>query len=196
MNATFFASAAEFRRWLEQHHSTASELVLGFYKKASGKTGLSYLEAVDEALCFGWIDGVRRSLDENRYTGRFSPRKARSNWSLINIRHVERLTKLGRMHPAGLAAYAARTAARTGVYSFENRPREFPASLAQRFRANKTAWTFWERQPPGYRRTAIWWVISAKQESTRVRRLAHLIADSAAGQRLEALTSSSKKRNK
>lgn len=181
---TFFASAADFRQWLEQHHATATELWVGYYKKASGRGGMVYPEAVDEALCFGWIDGLTKSLDADRYMQRFTPRKPGSNWSNVNVRHVARLTAAGRMRPAGLAAFAARDEKKTGVYSFEQRPENFPAALQKIFRANRTAWTFWQKQPAGYRRTAIWWVISAKQETTRNRRLAQLIAVSADHRRL------------
>lgn len=181
---TFFASAADFRRWLERHHATASELWVGYYKKASGRGGMVYAEAVDEALCFGWIDGLTKSIDADRYMQRFTPRKARSTWSNVNVAHVARLTAAGRMHPAGLAAFAARDAKKTGIYSFEQRPEKFPAALEKIFRAQRAAWTFWQTQPPGYRRTALWWVISAKQESTRERRLAQLIAVSAGHRRL------------
>lgn len=187
MKPVMFADAAAFRRWLDAHHAHATELLVAFYGKSSGRGGLTYAEALDEVLCYGWIDGVRRRLDAHRYTIRFTPRRRGSVWSLVNVRHVERLTAAGRMHPAGLAAFAARDAQKTGVYSFENRPQDFPPSLAKTFRAHPSAWRFWLAQPPGYRRTAIWWVISAKQETTRQRRLARLIADSAAGRRLAQL---------
>lgn len=185
---TPFASGSEFRAWLETHHASATELTVAFFLKTSGRGGITYPDALDEALCFGWIDGVRRRLDAERYTIRFTPRKSGSIWSLVNLRHVERLTKAGKMAPAGLAALAARSATKTGVYSFENRPQDFPSALEKIFRAKKAAWTFWQAQPPGYRRTAIWWVVSAKQETTRERRLTQLIADSAAGRRLAMLS--------
>lgn len=185
---TFFASAAEFRRWLEANHATATELILGFHNKDSGRGGITYAEALDEALCFGWIDGLVRRLDASSHSRRFTPRKPGSIWSKINLRHVERLIAAGRMQPAGLAAHARRSAAKTGVYSFENRPEDLPPALKKTFRADARAWKFWSAQPPGYRRTATWWVISAKQETTRQRRLAQLIADSAAGRRLAMLS--------
>jgi uncharacterized protein YdeI (YjbR/CyaY-like superfamily) len=190
MRPVFFHSAAEFRRWLAQHHASSRELLVGFHRQASGRGGITYPEALDEALCFGWIDGIRRRRDETSYTIRFTPRKPRSTWSNVNVRHVERLEADGRMMPAGRAAFAAREATRTGIYSFENRPQNFPAAQEKRFRAHPAAWTFWQQQPPGYRRTAIWWVISAKQEATRERRLATLIADSAAGRRIAAIATS------
>jgi uncharacterized protein YdeI (YjbR/CyaY-like superfamily) len=180
----YFRTAEAFRGWLVKQHATAREVVVGFYKKDSGRCGLTYPEALDEALCFGWIDGVKRSDGPEGYTQRFSPRRAKSTWSLINVRHVERLTAAGRMQAAGLAAFAARSARKTGIYSFENRPRDLPPDLAKIFQVQATAWAFWERQPPGYRRTATWYVVSAKQQATRERRLARLIADSAAQKRL------------
>jgi uncharacterized protein YdeI (YjbR/CyaY-like superfamily) len=143
-----------------------------------------YAEAVDEALCFGWIDGLVKSIDADSYMQRFTPRKPRSIWSKINVGHIARLTAAGRMTPAGLAAFEARTAAKTGVYSFEQEPQQFPTAFEKTFRANRRAWTFWTSQPPGYKRTALWWVISAKQASTRERRLAQLIAVSAEARRL------------
>ena len=181
---TYFKSAADFRLWLEANHASAPELWLGFYKRDSGKVGITYPEALDEALCFGWIDGVRKRLDELRFTQRFTPRKPKSVWSLINVGHVERLTKTGRMKPSGLKAFAARHAAKTGIYSFENRPRELSLALQCRFKSNKAAWDYFQRQPPGYRRVTSFWVMSAKQEATRERRLARLMADSSQGRRL------------
>lgn len=187
MKPLTFPRAEAFRRWLEQHHATASDVLVAFHRKHSGRGGLTYAEALDDALCFGWIDGVRKGLDENRYTIRFSPRKPRSIWSRVNIAHVERLTKAGRMHPAGLAAFAARTNARSGVYSFENRPAELPPALAKIFRQEPRAWAFFQQQPPGYRKTTTWWVVSAKQDATQQRRLARLIGESAAGRRLDLM---------
>lgn len=187
MKPLAFPRAEAFRRWLEQHHAAASDVLVAFHRKHSGRGGLTYAEALDEALCFGWIDGVRKGLDENRYTIRFSPRKPRSIWSRVNIAHVERLTQAGRMHPAGLAAFAARTKARSGVYSFENRPAELPPALAKIFRQEPRAWAFFQQQPPGYRKTVTWWVVSAKQDATQQRRLARLIGESAAGRRLDLM---------
>jgi uncharacterized protein YdeI (YjbR/CyaY-like superfamily) len=184
VNAVFFSSAAPFRRWLQKNYATAKEIWIGFYKKASGKGGMIYPQALDEALCFGWIDGLVKSIDAESYMQRFTPRRPGSIWSNINVGHVARLTAAGRMHNAGLAAFAARDARKTGVYAFENRPQEFPPEFTNLFRARKKAWNFWEAQPPGYRRVAIWWVVSAKQAETRERRLAKLIAASAAGRRL------------
>ena len=182
-----FGSAAELRRWLERHGAAAAELWVGLHKKGSGLGGPSYAEAVDEALCVGWIDGVRHGVDEQRYAIRFTPRKPTSIWSRINLGHVARLTEAGRMRPAGLAAFQARLAHRTAVYAFEQPPKDFPPALRRRFRAEPRAWAFWEAQPPGYRRIAIYWVVSAKREETRHRRLATLIDDSGHGRRLAHL---------
>jgi uncharacterized protein YdeI (YjbR/CyaY-like superfamily) len=182
-----FKSAADFRAWLDANQASATELWVGFYKKDSGKGGLTYPEALDEALCFGWIDGVRKRVDDVRFTQRFTPRKPRSNWSRVNIRHVRRLKQAGRMATAGLKAFAARIAARSGVYSFENKPRELSPSLKRQFKAAPAAWNFFQQQPPGYRRVASFWVMSAKQVATRQRRLARLMEDSERGQRLGLL---------
>ncbi|HEY0997413.1 MAG TPA: YdeI/OmpD-associated family protein [Gemmatimonadaceae bacterium] len=184
----FFSSPSHFRHWLAQHHRSATELLVGFHKKATGKPTLTWSDSVDEALCFGWIDGVRRSLGDEAYTIRFTPRKRGSTWSLVNLRKVERLIAEGRMQPSGLAAYEARTEEKTGTYSFEQRS---AASLAPeeeaRFRGNRKGWAFWESQPAGYRKVATWWVVSAKRADTRERRLTTLIADSANGERVRHL---------
>ena len=188
MKITYFKSAAAFRAWLERHHATERELFVGFYKKDSGRAGLTYAEAVDEALRFGWIDGVKRRVDEFSYQHRFTPRTAKSIWSRINIQHAERLIKTGRMTPAGRKAFAARDPKRAEVYSFENAPHQLPPAGERRFRADHAAWDFFQRQPPGYRRLATFWVVSAKKTETHTRRLEQLIADSRAGQRLKQLT--------
>jgi uncharacterized protein YdeI (YjbR/CyaY-like superfamily) len=183
MKPKFFSSPAQFRQWLEQNHDRESELLVGFHKKSSEKKSITYAEALDEALCFGWIDGVRRNLNETSYTIRFTPRKPRSIWSLVNVRHVERLKKAGRMQPAGLEAYARRDPKRTGIYAFENAPRELSPAYEKIFRENKKAWEFFEKQPPYSKRTTIHWVMSAKKEETRVRRLKHVIENSENGVR-------------
>ena len=185
---TFFDSGEDFRAWLEAHHATATELYLGYYKKQSGRTGISYPESVDEALCFGWIDGVRRTLDAERYTTRFTPRKPASIWSAVNIARVGELTAQGRMRPAGLAAFARRTEARSRVYSFEQDQHALGGAYERQFRANAPAWAYFQAQAPSYQRTAIWWVVSAKQEATQLKRLAKLIDDSEHGRRLTHLT--------
>jgi len=191
----FFANADHFRAWLEKHHASATELVVGFHKRHTGRASMTWTESVREALCYGWIDGIRRSLGDDSYTIRFTPRKPSSNWSSRNVRHVEELMREGRMAPAGLAAFEARRPDRTGVYSFERRhaARLEPAQEKQ-FRANKAAWKFFESQPPSYRKTAVHWVVSAKREETRSRRLAQLIEDSAAGRRLAQLTPPGRRR--
>lgn len=185
----FFATSGDFRRWLENHHDTARELLVGFYKKDSGKPSITWPESVDEALCFGWIDGVRRRIDDESYSIRFSPRRARSIWSNVNTKRVAELTKQGRMHASGLAAFEARDPKRSGIYSFEQREKnqKLDATYLAKLRANKKAWAFFEAQPPGYQRLASLFVMSAKKEDTRLRRLARLIADSAAGRRIGLL---------
>jgi uncharacterized protein YdeI (YjbR/CyaY-like superfamily) len=178
----FFATASELRDWLEDNHETAKELIVGFYKRASGKPSLTWYELVDEELCFGWIDGVRKGIDDVSYANRITPRKPRSTWSAINIARAKELTRLGRMRPAGLKAFERRTDERSAIYSYEQRKAARLDPAAERsFRANKKAWAFFHAQPPSYRRAATWWVISAKREETRQRRLATLIADSQAG---------------
>jgi uncharacterized protein YdeI (YjbR/CyaY-like superfamily) len=183
----FFATPDEFRAWLAQHHDTADELLVGFHKKASGTPSLTWPESVDEALCFGWIDGVRRSVDDDRYTIRFTPRRARSIWSQKNLARYRELDAEGRVQPAGRDAFESRDEARTRQYSFEQDAAEFTPAQAKAFRANKAAWAFFRAQPPSYRKPATWWVVSAKKEETRARRLATLIDDSARGERIKQL---------
>ena len=188
MEPIYFDSATAFRKWLQRHHRSASEVLVGFHKRHTERPTLTWPESVDEALCFGWIDGVRRSVDAERYTIRFTPRKPRSIWSKVNVRKAEALIANGRMHAAGHAAFAARDNRRSGVYSFEQEsPAQLTADAEAAFEAKKKAWTFFASQPPGYRRTAIWWVISAKRAETRARRLKILIDDSEAGQRIALL---------
>ncbi len=182
MKPTFFATPAEFRAWFEANHQSAKELLVGFYKRGSGKPSISWPESVDEALCFGWIDGVRRGADDH-HTIRFTPRKAKSKWSAINVNHVKRLTAAKRMKPAGVTAYEARGEKAGLNYSYETR-RPFDPALKAQFESNKRAWAFFTAQPPGYQRIALWWVMNAKREETRLKRLKTLIADSTAGRRL------------
>jgi uncharacterized protein YdeI (YjbR/CyaY-like superfamily) len=184
MNVTHFESSQHFRRWLVEHHDKSTELWVAFYKKASGKGGITYSEAVDEALCFGWIDGIKKRVDGLSYTHRFSPRKSKSTWSLINIKRVEGLIAAGRMTPVGQKAFEARVPHRMGIYSFENLPRELDPALQRQFKGNKLAWGFFQAQPPGYRRLANWWVMSAKKDETRQRRLDALVTESAKGLRI------------
>lgn len=174
-------SAAAFRRWLEKHHARATELWVAFRTRASGRQTLSYSDALDEALCFGWIDGVRRGAGEGRYVIRFTPRKPKSYWSAVNLRRAAALAEAGRMHPAGAAAFEARDRGPPRRYSFEAKPAAFAPARAQRLRARPDACDFFEAQTPSYRKTATFWVESAKQEETRERRFATLVACSAAG---------------
>jgi uncharacterized protein YdeI (YjbR/CyaY-like superfamily) len=184
MKAVFFKTADEFRRWLTAHHASERELLVGFYKKGCGKPGISYKEAVDEALCFGWIDGIKKRVDEERYTHRFSPRATGSTWSLINANRVKELIALGRMAKPGLEAFERRDPKKTGIYSFEQRPSTLDPALEREFKRNAAAWTFFRAQPPGYQRLMIFWVMSAKQQATRARRLAALVKSSAEGKRI------------
>ncbi|MCU1244950.1 MAG: hypothetical protein JWN02_860 [Acidobacteria bacterium] len=185
VEAVYFSSPAAFRKWLEKNHAKSDELLVGFYKVGSGKPSLTWPQSVDQALCFGWIDGVRRSVDEERYTIRFTPRKPRSTWSVVNIRRVGELLAEGLMQPAGMAAFERRESARSGIYSYEQRPRDVEPELEAKIRAGSAAgWSYFSAQPPWYRRAAQWWVISAKKEETRERRLATLIALSAEGKQL------------
>jgi uncharacterized protein YdeI (YjbR/CyaY-like superfamily) len=192
MTPHFFATPADFRKWLAKNHSSASELLVGFYKKDSGKPSINWPESVDQALCFGWIDGVRRRIDDVSYSIRFTPRKKTSTWSAINIARVAELTKLGLMQPAGLDAFEHRREEKSAIYAYENAVRTFDAAHEKTFRKNKKAWEFFNAQPPGYRRQMTYWVTSAKKEETRARRLATLIDESAHGRRIDAMTSKKK----
>ncbi len=182
-------SASAFRAWLRKHHRAETALVLRIAKKHAA-TGITYAEALDEALCFGWIDGIRRRLDADSFSIRFTPRKPRSIWSRVNVAHVERLIREKRMTKAGLAAYQARTPDRTGIYSFERAAAELPPAFATTFRKNRAAWKCFQGMPPYYRRIATYWVVSAKREATRLRRLETLITCSAAGLRIPQLRTS------
>jgi len=184
MNPKFFPTPSAFRKWLAANHAKSTELVVGFYKKGSGKPSITWPESVDEALCFGWIDGVRNSIDEESYRIRFTPRKPSSVWSAVNIRNVERLIKEKRMQPAGLKAFEARKENRSGIYAYEQRSPELIEPYAGIFKQNKAAWKFFQAQPPYYRKTMNWWIVSAKQEGTRSKRLDKLIEESAKGKRL------------
>ena len=185
MKPTFFASPGKLRAWFVKNHATRTELWVGFHKKDSGKPSVTWPESVDEALCVGWIDGVRKRIDEHRYQIRFTPRKPTSIWSAINIERVRVLTEAGRMKPAGLAAYAQRREHKSRIYSFEQ---DGEVALAPedelRFRRHRKAWAYFQQQPPGYRKQMIWRILSAKQPATRERRLAALIEASARGERM------------
>ena len=189
---TFFKTPAAWRKWLEKNHARKSELLVGFHKVSSGNPSITYQEALDEALCFGWIDGVRRG-GEKTYTIRFTPRRAKSIWSAINIRRIEELKAHGKVHASGLAAYEGRDPERQKKYSYENRDAALSAEEERVFRSNRAAWKNFSAMPPSYRRPATWWVVSAKKPETRERRLATLIADSEAGRRIKLLTPPAKK---
>lgn len=184
---TFFATPAAFRAWLERHHASRDELWVGFHKKGTGRASITWPESVDEALCFGWIDGLRKGVDESSYTIRFTPRRATSIWSAVNIRSVARLAAEGRMRPAGEAAFAARTEAKSRVYSFESKPVALAPEYERALRENRRASEFFDAQPPWYRRTTAFWVMSAKRDETRARRLAALIACCAKGEAIPVL---------
>jgi uncharacterized protein YdeI (YjbR/CyaY-like superfamily) len=186
----FFKSPAAFRAWLARHHASARELLVGFHKRHTGTPSLTWPESVDEALCFGWIDGVRRRLDAERYTIRFTPRKTGSTWSAVNLRRMRVLLRDGRLRPAGLKVFQERDRKKAGRYSYEQRRRiKLPPRLAKLVRAVPEAWAHYRKQAPWYQRTAAFWVVSAKQEGTRLKRLAHLIACSARGRSIAPLTS-------
>ena len=181
----YFATPAAFRTWLDAHHDREAELVVGFYKKGSGKPSITWPESVDEALCYGWIDGVRRSLGEESYTIRFTPRKPSSIWSNVNIAKVQALLASGSMMPAGIAAWERRDPAKSGIYAFERQEAAtFDAEAERRFARNRAAWKYFQAQPPGYRRQATHFVVSARRPETRERRLVALIGHSARGERL------------
>jgi uncharacterized protein YdeI (YjbR/CyaY-like superfamily) len=183
----FFATPQAFRQWLEKNHDSAAELVVGYYKKESGRPSITWSESVDQALCFGWIDGIRRSIDEVSYSSRFTPRKQGSRWSPANTKRAQELIDAGLMHPAGLAAFQRRDPAKDAAYTSERGKAELPADYARLLAANRHAHDFFQAQPPGYRKMAIWYVLSAKKEETRLRRLEHLIEMCAAGRRLEPM---------
>jgi uncharacterized protein YdeI (YjbR/CyaY-like superfamily) len=183
-----FDDPAQLRSWLETNHATATEAWIGYYRKGTGKRSISYAEAVEEALCFGWIDGISYRVDDEVTTNRFTPRRAGSYWSSVNIGKVERLLAEGRMAPAGIAAFDRRDASAEARYSYENRPADLPAEMLARLRTDDAARRYWEGQSAAYRRTAAFWVTSAKQEVTRQRRLVQLIADAAAGRPIKLLS--------
>ena len=185
METRFFKTPADFRAWLVKNHATKTELGVVLHSKASGKPTMTWSEAVDQALCFGWIDSIARRIDETSRAQRFTPRKPKSNWSAVNIKKVKELTAQGLMTPAGLAAFARREEARSRVYSYENRHlAALDAEREAKFKQQKAAWEFFSKQPPSYRQTAIYWVMNAKREETRSNRLAKLIDLSAAGRRI------------
>ena len=179
----FFPTEAEFRRWLKENHATELELLVGFWKKSTGKPSIDWPQARDQALCFGWIDGIRKSLGDEAYTIRFTPRRKGSIWSKVNVDRYTALTASGAMRPAGIRAYEENKH-KSGVYAYENEQKELTSEEEKRFRANEAAWSYWEKRPPSYRRSALHWITGAKRDETRARRLSQLIEDSAAGRRL------------
>jgi len=189
MTPKFFATPSELRAWLAQHHDKTNELCVGFYKKNSGKPSITWPELVDAALCFGWIDGVRKTIDEISYTIRLTPRKPTSTWSAINIRKIQELTKLGLMHTAGARVFQARTEERSGIYSYEQRQKvKLDPVYEKQLRTNRKAYKFFQAQAPWYQRTCIFWVMSAKKEETRRKRLATLMECSQDGRSIKPLT--------
>jgi uncharacterized protein YdeI (YjbR/CyaY-like superfamily) len=180
----FFATPDAFRKWLDKHHASSKEQWVGFYKKASGKPSITWPESVDQALCYGWIDGIRKSVDAESYMIRFTPRRPNSIWSAVNIRRAKELTKLGVMKPAGTRMFEARDEAKANRYSFERDNVVLDKALEKQFRANRKAWDFFQKQPPGYRKIGAWYVMSAKRAETRQKRLQTLIADSANAKRI------------
>ena len=187
MKPLFFAAPAAFREWLTAHHADASELLVGFRKRTTGEASLTWPESVDEALCFGWIDGVRRRIDDTSYSIRFTPRKAGSVWSAVNIAKVDRLEQEGRMTAAGRAAFARRRENRSGIYAYEQRPQELPPEYRAILDRSPAAASDFDARPAGYRKTAIWKIVSAKQEATRLRRLAQLVECHARGEPIPEL---------
>lgn len=194
MKLIFFPSPKEFRKWLQQNHESTAEVYVGYYKTHTNKPSLTWPESVDEALCYGWIDGVRKSLGKESYVIRFTPRKPKSIWSIVNIRRVAELTNLGLMQAAGLKVFNERDEKRSNLYSFERQNITLNASEKKKFKANIKAWGFFESMPPSYRKPATWWVISAKREVTREKRLATLIRDSELGRKIKPLSYDGKKK--
>ncbi len=193
-NIKYFKTQQSFREWLEKYHAKKDELWLGYYKKGSGKKSITYKEALEEVLCFGWIDGISRGIDEEKYCQRYTPRRKGSIWSAVNIKKAEELIKNGKMHSHGLHIYKTRDLKRAGLYSNEQAEIKFTQAFEKKFKSNKKAWERFSNMPPGYRRTATWWVISAKQEETRLRRLDVLINDSVAGRKIALLTPAKEKK--
>jgi uncharacterized protein YdeI (YjbR/CyaY-like superfamily) len=188
MRVVFFSSPSHLRKWFEKHHPTERELRVGFFKKGSGKASVTWPESVDEALCVGWIDGLRKSVDERSYKIRFTPRRPRSIWSAVNIKRVRALAREGRMRPAGLTAFKARRENRSGIYSYEQRRDQLEEPYRSLLKTNADAWAHFQAQPPSYRKAAGWWVVSARKEETRLKRLGRLIKDSARGRRISQFT--------
>ena len=196
MKPIFFKTTMEFRKWLEKNHATTKELYVGFHKKHTGKPSMTWSQSVDVALCFGWIDGIRKGIDEEKYCSRFTPRKAKSNWSAVNIRKIEELTKLGLMQPAGIAAFSLREEKRSEIYTYERTPHELSPEFSEKFKANKKAWTNFQAMAPWYKKHAIDWVMRAVREDTSLRRLVTLIKDSDEGRKIRPLSYNKKPKAK
>jgi uncharacterized protein YdeI (YjbR/CyaY-like superfamily) len=184
---TFFPGPKDFRKWFEKNHDKVKELLVGFYKVTSEKKSITWSESVDEAICFGWIDGVRKSIDPESYCIRFTPRKPTSIWSAINIKKVEELTKKGLMHSSGLAAYSKRQEKKSAIYSYEKPPEKLSPEFLKKLKANKKAWDYFQTMPPSYQRTCVHWVMTAKRESTKIKRLNELIKDSVVERKIKRL---------
>lgn len=184
MNVIFFKTSADFRKWLEIYHKTEKEIWVGYYKTSLKKEGITWPQSVDEAICFGWIDGIRKSIDNERYCNRFTPRKANSNWSSVNIKKAGLLSAKGLMHPSGLKMFEKRKDDKSEVYSYENKPEILSGELEQKFRSNEKASAFFSAQAPSYRRTVLYWIMSGKQEKTRINRLSKLIEACETGKKL------------
>ena len=184
MTPTFFPTPADLRKWFRKNHATVTELWIGFYKVGRGKPSVTWPESVDEALCYGWIDGIRKTIDEDSYRIRFTPRRPRSVWSAVNIKRVKVLSDEKRMLPAGRKAFEARRENRSGIYSYEQRPQDLPQPYLGEMKRNKAAWAFFAAQPPSYRKVMTWFILSAKREETRLQRLKKLIDVSATGKRM------------
>jgi uncharacterized protein YdeI (YjbR/CyaY-like superfamily) len=178
MTPTFFPTQHVFREWLEKNHDKETELLVGFYKVNSGKPSMNWSQSVDEALCFGWIDGVRKSIDAESYSIRFTPRKPKSIWSAVNIAKIAELTEKGLMQTAGIAAFEKRQETKSKVYAYESETKTLSGELEEKFKANKIAWNFFKTQAPSYQKTMIHWIMTAKQEATKLARLEKTIAES------------------
>ena len=195
MKPIFFAAPIDLRKWFEKNYDKEVELLIGYHKKASGKPSITWPESVNEALCFGWIDGVRKGVSDTVYTVRFTPRKPGSNWSATNIKYAEDLIKKGLMQPAGIKAYEARKTEKSGIYSYEQRSvGQLEEAYETKFKANKKAWEYFQATAPSYQKAATWWVVSAKQEGTKIRRLEQLINDSEQGKPVPPLTPRKRKK--
>ena len=189
MKPVYFTNSSAFREWLEVNRNMTEELWLGFYKRGSGRPSITYAEALDQALCYGWIDGVRMRIDDQAWAIRFTPRKPRSVWSAVNIKHARRLVSEGLMQPAGLKAFKGRADERSALYSYEQRRSPvLPPPLEKEFKKDRKAWDWFQSRPPSYRKPAIWWIISAKREETQRKRLDQLMADSNKGRTIKPLT--------